>query len=418
MTNGRISQHIANEERNACLLKAKDRPTANIDNPTIPVVSNDIQAPATGQNRSSSVAGDSQFNAQFVGNVASASESGAASCEALRPGQNLDRGGDFVENRSKVATELAKESSSSQSLSSSRARPVASVTTEDLPVLPEPPARTSDEEATSTIPGQASIGKLNLSMPMPEVPKGRSSCEAEDCFTRPSATETRLVGHSDHSPRPTATETCEHEASHDTHPNESPESLAHSNDLPGSFSMSSGSRSSKCVSTTLAADEDASACQTTNKRDNGRAIAGSKRKYAKKTLLSTRFRQKQDAALQVAWVETQSIWLRLRLLLQGPGVEDSALQPHTSALDTKFQNLCAILFDKECVDDPALVLDVVSAWRTVQELLSPEHDPQNTAGQFERQLAVFQEQVYLQIDIGKCLDEEQGRRKKVRHRRA
>ena len=104
--------------------------------------------------------------------------------------------------------------------------------------------------------------------------------------------------------------------------------------------------------------------------------------------------------------------------MQGAGVEDSALQPHTSALDTKFQNLCAILFDKECVDDPALVLDVVSAWRTVQELLSPEHDPQNTAGQFERQLAAFQEQVDLQIDIGKCLDEEQGRRKKVRHRRA
>jgi len=77
-----------------------------------------------------------------------------------------------------------------------------------------------------------------------------------------------------------------------------------------------------------------------------------------------------------------------------------------------------MLLDKECVDDPALVLDIVSAWRTVQELLSSENDPQNTARQFERQLSAFHEQVELHMDIGKCLDEKQDRRKKARHRRA
>ncbi|KAF3037137.1 hypothetical protein E8E11_000860 [Didymella keratinophila] len=188
----------------------------------------------------------------------------------------------------------------------------------------------------------------------------------------------------------------------------SPRSLSSSRAVHSS-SIPSGARSSICIPTTLAADEEASSAQTTDGSENGRAVAGSKRKYSKRTLISKSFRQKQDAALQVAWVEAQSIWLCLRPLLQKAEVQDSALQPHTSALNTKFQNLCTVLLGKECVDDAALVLDVVSAWRTVQELLSLEHDPQNVASQFARQLGVFQEKVDLQIDIGKCLDEEQAR---------
>lgn len=46
------------------------------------------------------------------------------------------------------------------------------------------------------------------------------------------------------------------------------------------------------------------------------------------------------------------------------------------------------------------------------------HNPENTASLFESQLAAFQEQVNLQIDISKCLDKEQARRKRVRYRRA
>ena len=134
-------------------------------------------------------------------------------------------------------------------------------------------------------------------MPMLEVLKGRLSCKAKDYFTQPLATETQLVSYLDYLLRLTAIETCKHKASYNTYPNKLPESLAYSNNLLGLFSMSLGSPSLKCVLIILAADKDASACQTINKRNNRRAIASSKRKYAKKTLLSMRFQQKQDAVL-------------------------------------------------------------------------------------------------------------------------
>ncbi|KAL1644349.1 hypothetical protein SLS61_008856 [Didymella pomorum] len=383
IANSGILQNTANEKRDASLSNPDERPTATPGDSTAPVKLNDMQAPATGDNRFSFVASDPPSSAESTGNIASASESGAASCEVLHPEQDVDRATGLVESRSEPATEAVEDGSSPQSVPSSQARHSASVITENLLVLPERPSRISDEVTTSMVPAQASIEKSPTSTSTLEVSKGASSCEPAHGFTQ--------LGYSDCSPCPTTPEVCEHAATDNKDRNESPESLPHNRAL-------------------------ISACQTTNTSGNGRAVAGSKRKHAKKTLISKP--QKQDAALQVAWVETQSIWVGLKPLLQGATKQNLTLQPHTVALVTKFENLCGILLDKECVDDPALVLDIVSAWRTVQKLSSLEHDAQNAADQFERQLAAFHEQVDLHMDIGKCLDEEQDRRKKARHRRA
>jgi hypothetical protein len=352
-----------------------------------------MRAPATVENRFLFVASGPPSSAESTSNIASASKGGAASCEVLRPKQDVDRATGLVESRCEPATEAVEDGSSPQSVPSSQARHSASVITENLLVLPKQPSRISDEVTTSMVPAQASIEKSPTSTSTPEVSKGASSCEPAHSFTQ--------LGHSDCSPRPTTPEVCEHAATDKTDRNESPEGLPHNRARVRSSSVSPSAQSATCAPTTLAAGGETSARQTANTSGNGRAVAGSKRKRAKKTLISKPFRQKQDAALQVAWVKTQSIWVGLKPLLQGATKQNPALQPHTVALVTKFENLCGMLLDKECVDDPALV-----------------HDAQNAANQFERQLAAFHEHVDLHMDIGKCLDEEQDRRKKARRRRA
>jgi len=238
------------------------------------------------------VASNPQSSAQSAGNVASASESSAASCEVLRPEQNVDGAADLIEDRSEPTTEAVEDGSSLQSVSPSQARHSASVTTKNLAVLAEQPSRISDKVTTSTVPAQASIEKSPTSVSMPEVLKGASSREPAHGFTQ--------LGHSDCSPRPTTSEVCEHAATDKTDRNESPEGLPHNRALVRSSSVSPSAQSATCALTTLAAGKETSARQTANKSDNGRAVASSKRKHAKKTLMSKPFQQKQDAALRVA----------------------------------------------------------------------------------------------------------------------